>query len=229
MDNVSSWIFGVRDQEENTPATDSSESVKPPAEDEVRLDPEEVRRRRLNNMDTSIKLPLDTSSNSILSSPKRANTTIEHTPQDKKKTRPPGSPLHVNDPPSSTSSSPALRTTPSGGAKLDRYARTLNLTLEYIFQITVRFDNARANIKFMDTEGDSDFLNVDNLEYLLPMRLMEVVQEGATGTQQGATCYLIRTYKRLLEKESQALSEDPALKDLQRYSSDIIIVTLCYY
>lgn len=228
---ISSWIFGSQDEGAN-------ESSTPPPAPQPVLDPEEVRKRRLNNaqltassstrtgpvLDVSpdiIGSAASTSVNStnndsndtgVHSSPKRVSAKLEPnstTPQDKKKTRPQSSPINTDQ---SMTSSP----TPAG-AKADRYSRTLNLVLEFIFQITVRKESGRANIKFMDTEGDSDFLNVDNLEYLLPMRLMEVVQEGVSGPQQGSPCYLIRAYKRLLEKENQALKGDPLLKDLQRY------------
>jgi hypothetical protein len=222
---IGSWIFGEAKEDDNkqegeSNAGDTSESA--PAPPSQTLTAEELRKRRLNNsqlMSTTTKATQEDTSNTAGSdttastSPKRANITIEHnntTPQDKKKTKPPSSPLTTD---SMTLSSPKTSTL---GAKLDRHARTLNLALEFIFQITVRPDNARANIKFVDTEGESDFLNVDNLEYLLPMRLMEVVQEGVMGPQQGSPCYLIRTYKRLVEKESQLLKEDPMLKDLQR-------------
>lgn len=218
--NVGSWIFGENNPDENstndTAETTPTPTPTPPTEV---LNAEEVRRRRLNNTQLTASTPKVTVEDNNISvsspSPKRPQATIEQTttPQDKKKTKPPNSPLPVATGQTETSI-PSPKTTPSG-AKLDRYARTLNLALEFIFQITVRQDNARANIQFVDTEGDSDFLTVDNLEYLLPMRLMEIVQEGSTGPQQGTPCYLIRCYKRLLEKESQTLEKDPMLKDLQ--------------
>lgn len=219
--NVGSWIFGENKPDENA-TDDTSESAPTPSTPtptpptEV-LNAEELRRRRLNNTQLTATTPKvtveDNASTLAVSSPspKRSQATIEQntTPQDKKKTKPLNSPLATGQ-----AEAPSPKSTPSG-AKLDRYARTLNLALEFIFQITVRQDNARANIQFVDTEGDSDFLTADNLEYLLPMRLMEIVQEGPTGPQQGTPCYLIRCYKRLLEKEGQALERDPMLKDFQ--------------
>jgi hypothetical protein len=217
--NIGSWIFGENNQDGNAP-NNTSEAPPPPSSET--LNAEEVRRRRLNNTQlTATSAPHISTEDDIkvaLSlSPKRANIKLEPnntTPQNNKKTKPPSSPT-----PSAELITPSPNTTPSG-AKQDRYARTLNLALEFIFQITVRPDNARGNIKFMDTEGDSDFLNVDNLEYLLPMRLMEVVQEGVAGPQQGAPCYLIRAYRRLMEKEYQTLKEDAMHKDLQRSVND---------
>lgn len=217
--NVSSWIFGNGSQDESS-SNNSPQNEPAPPQPQPALDPEEVRRRRLNHAQltatTTPKPSVEVSNtvkDNITSPPKRANIKLEPnntTPQNSKKTRPPSSPntrIELNDPPSAAT---------SGAAKADRYSRTLNLVFEFIFQITVRQESARGNIKFVDTEGDSDFLNVDNLEYLLPMRLMEVVQEGVAGAQQGAACYLIRAHKRLLEKEGQTLQEDPLHDDLQR-------------
>jgi len=226
MNNVTSWMFGDgKHDDSNDDNSNSSQDVNtPPPTPMPALDAEEIRRRRLNNAQlTTFTKPSASESppatEIIHSSPKRANVQLQPnntTPQEKKKTRPPSSPA-LSDQTNTPSPTPS-----SQGAKADRYSRTLNLALEFIFQITVRKESARPNIIFMDTEGDSDFLNVDNLEYLLPMRLVEVVQEGVSGPQQGAPCYLIRAYKRLLEKENQTLKEDPMLKDLQSCKIQIV-------
>ena len=214
--NVSSWIFGGNQDESASGSQQNTESTAPSSET---LTTEEIRRRRLNKTQVTATSTEKVSNEEIVPSPgvqtspskrPKSNTPEEapSTPQEKKKTK-----SSSDSVVSSEIMNNSPKTTPSS-AKLDRYARALNRVLEYVFQFTVRPDSARDNIKLVD--GDCDFLNLDNLDFLLPMRLMEIVQEGPTGPQQGTPCYLIRAYKRLVEKESQFLQDDPMAKDLQR-------------
>ena len=214
--SIRSWVFGDDEGEKDDRKEDDlvQEDGKEEAQKMTPLDPEEIRRRRLKNaqlMSSSSPSPPPKPS-AEASTPKRPkvaggghNSSIDKNEKNKAQA------LSVKSVDSGESSNTPTK------VRMDRYTRTLNLALEYIFQITIRRDNVKTNIKYMENDDEGEFLNTTNLDLYLPMRLMEIVQDDSTEHELSAVSYLLKCYKRVIEKEGLSTANEPIVKDYAMY------------
>eukprot|EP01041_Mallomonas_annulata_P010387 gene10387-21664_t len=196
---MSGWFFGKVENTEGAPAS-------LPAEKEPKLDADEIRRRRLANLQLGSQAGVDKDSEQqqlkrerVEPQPSKPAAKTESMFEGRKNDLSSPEPT-LKKPAAAPKDSPnqSEMSSPKRPTTSDINSRTLNLMLEQIFLMSLRKDTEN-DIKYMGHVGGTDgLLNASNISELICTRLISDIESG------GAVGYLGACYKRLHQKESTA-------------------------